>query len=185
MDKQEVWKDIPHYEGRYQASSWGRIKSFVRHNNGHILNARKVPKTHTKYRRIDLYVTLCDETGQRSFEVARLVAMTFYGESDKKMTVNHIDGNPLNNKLNNLEWVSLKENIRKYNSEGRNLRAKPISLINKKGEKIMFVSFNEATHYLGRKSNYINAAIARNAKTITNKNGEVYEYEILSKTKEG
>lgn len=113
----EEWKNIPNYDG-YQVSSLGRVrthnkitytkKSGERHWKNRILKPKS--KSYKTGYRVDLW-----KNGKpSSFLVARLVAFTFLNENIENhfLTVNHKDGNRLNNNINNLELISLKENIR-------------------------------------------------------------------------
>lgn len=108
----EEWKDIAGYEGIYQVSSFGnikRLKSFVKHPKGgmKIINGRILKTTRKKaYGQ----VTLCKETGQLNYSVHRLVAQAFIPNPQNKPCVNHKDGDKRNNKINNLEWCTYKEN---------------------------------------------------------------------------
>lgn len=109
----EIWKDIPGYEGFYQASSKGQIKSLsrvVRHNLGgdKIINERILNGYVNKYgyKRVEL----SKRGHSKQYSEHRLVALAFLGESD--LTVNHIDGNKLNNNIENLEYLSIADNIR-------------------------------------------------------------------------
>ncbi len=98
----EVWKDIPNYEGLYQVSNKGRVKSFIQHN------PRILKATITKGY---LCLRLCKNGIQKHFYIHRLVAMTFI-ENPKKLTIiNHKDKNPLNNDVNNLEWCTQRYNM--------------------------------------------------------------------------
>ena len=102
----EVWKDIPGYEGYYSISNRGRVKSHHKRSNGQI----KVPSYHQKmpYARIQL-----SKKGKIStHQVHRLVALTFITNPLNKAEVNHIDSNPLNNDVSNLEWATKHENMR-------------------------------------------------------------------------
>lgn len=112
--KEEIWKDMPGYEGLYQASNLGRIKSLDKvvfqkaKNNStskHIYKGKILkPILHdTGYN----YVTL----NCKNISVHRLVAKTFIPNMENKPFVNHIDGNKLNNNANNLEWCTAKENM--------------------------------------------------------------------------
>ena len=108
---EEIWKDVPGYEGYYQASNLGRIKSvsrIVKHNCG---GPKKVNERIMKgyinrygYKRVDL----SKKGVNKQFSAHRIIAMTFLGESD--LVVNHIDGVKLNNHINNLEYVTPQEN---------------------------------------------------------------------------
>lgn len=107
----EVWRDIKGYEGRYQVSNLGNVRSLNWRNTG----ATK-PVSLKNHNRGYLHVLLYEGKKCRSFLVHRLVADAFMPCSDETMTVNHIDENPSNNRLDNLEWCSLKENINKFQS---------------------------------------------------------------------
>lgn len=104
----EIWKRIPGYEGFYEASNLGRIRSLHTHsrrNPDGILSQSNLRDYKT--------VVLCNAEGRGTKMVHRLVAMAFLGmPSDSKRTVNHKDMNKSNNRPENLEWLSLAENIR-------------------------------------------------------------------------
>ena len=123
MEK-EVWKDIKGYEGKYQASTLGRIK------RNKIFKFKKTyPEIILKTRYNDMgykIVNLFKEKKQKTFLVHRLVASTFLLNEDNLKVVNHKDGIKSNNKIENLEWVTrsenkihaLKNNLAKDNVEG-------------------------------------------------------------------
>ena len=111
----EVWKDIPNYEGFYQASSFGRIKSFHRHKKGKILK----PATDAIGRK---QVCLVKNSVHKHMRVHRLVMLAFIPNPLNKATVNHKDGNPSNNYLTNLEWATLSENIQHAYDNNLNFR---------------------------------------------------------------
>lgn len=102
--KKEIWKDIPGYEGLYQVSNWGQVKS-IKFGNERIL---KACLDKSQYLGIVLSIN-----GKRTFyKVHQLVAITFLGHIRNGMetVVNHIDNNPLNNHLDNLELVTSRYN---------------------------------------------------------------------------
>lgn len=111
----EIWKDIKGYEGLYQASNLGRIKSLPRkiiRKNGIIQrNPEKIlkPQSLFSYKGVYLYD---EESNRKSKMIHRLVAETFMPDYTEDLQVNHIDGDKFNNKLCNLEWVTPSENIR-------------------------------------------------------------------------
>lgn len=105
----EVWKDIPGYEGFYQASTLGRIKSLERlDSKGRRLKGRilKDGESSNGYR----VVSLVRDGKQHSFTIHRLVAKLFLDRVDGKDYINHIDGDKNNNRVDNLEWCTKSEN---------------------------------------------------------------------------
>ena len=112
----EVWVGIPEYEGFYEVSSFGRIRSVDRNI------IRKDGRTQFCRGRIlqsfqgstcnYLSIQLCRDNIPQKFLIHRLVAIMFCGlDSDSNMEVNHIDGNRHNNRADNLEVVTHQENI--------------------------------------------------------------------------
>lgn len=95
----EVWKDIPGCEGRYQISNFGRAKGPLK-----ILKPSISDWGYQRLRVTD------NNSKKRSPRVHRLVAPAFIPNPNGLPEVNHIDGNKLNNRVDNLEWVSAKEN---------------------------------------------------------------------------
>lgn len=100
----EEWKPIEGFEGLYEISSYGRVKSFNVSSSGKIL--RPSPDSGGYLR------TSLTKDGKRKYvNVHRLVANAFLPRIDGKTCVNHIDGNKANNRLDNLEWCTYSENI--------------------------------------------------------------------------
>lgn len=102
----EKWKDIPGYGGKYLISNLGNVKSLNFNNSGEVKNLSPI------IRKGYLYVNLSQLNKVRKFNIHRLVASAFIPNPKSHLYVNHIDGVKLNNKSENLEWVSLKENER-------------------------------------------------------------------------
>ena len=101
----EIWRDIEGYEGLYQVSNEGRIKSLKRH---HVRNDRilKQSKDKDKYKRVDLRKDNVSATKR----VNRLVAKAFIPNPNNYPVVNHKDENKENNSVDNLEWCSISYN---------------------------------------------------------------------------
>lgn len=106
---EEVWKDILGYEGLYQISNLGRVKSLPRKNNKRIIN-KEIIKVFTKLPNGYLKAGLSKNGKTKYYFVHRLVAEVFIPNLENKPCVNHKDCNKKNNCVNNLEWVTHKEN---------------------------------------------------------------------------
>lgn len=145
----EIWKSIPGYEGFYEASDLGNIKSLerkYRRPGNRIIRERILKPNATKkgYYRVELYLL-----GRKKFSVHRLVMLAFKGESN--LQVDHINGIRDDNRLINLEYVTNRENIcrgllcDRKNSKSSELRG--VSLV--KNRFKAQVSFNCKKHHLG------------------------------------
>lgn len=112
----EIWKDIPGYDGLYKISNLGNIQS-IQFNHS---NMTKPLKFYDKsgYNRVTLY----NKNGHRKVLIHRIVATVFIPNPSNKPIVNHKDGNKLNNCVDNLEWVTHKENVN--HAINNNLRPK-------------------------------------------------------------
>lgn len=112
----EEWREVKGYEGFYHVSNLGRIKKLKRDvytKNGNFFrkDPEKLNKIHVNRKRGNYYTTDLVVKGQRrTFQIHRLLAINFIPNPDNKKYVNHIDHNPMNNSLENLEWVNQMEN---------------------------------------------------------------------------
>lgn len=113
----EVWKPIVDYEGYYEISSFGRVKS-VRRVIEHpsLVNGAKYKTIPERIRKPNIMkgyhcIALIKDKVTKVFRIHRLV-MEHFGEAQpsEEHQVNHIDGNKSNNHIDNLEWVTPKEN---------------------------------------------------------------------------
>lgn len=102
---EEVWKDIEGYCGEYQISNLGRVKSF---KSGH----EKILKFKTNNKGYK-WVALMSNGVQSNLLVHRLVAMHFLENTHGYRIINHIDENPSNNSVTNLEWCTYSDNVKK------------------------------------------------------------------------
>lgn len=163
----ETWKDIKDYSG-YQVSNLGRVRTYnkttftSKHGERHWKNRILKPKGQTYetgYR-----VTLWKNGKPKDMLVARLVAFTFYDEdiNNHKLTVDHIDGNRFNNNINNLELVSLKENIKRGYKNGLYHSLKKVK-IQYKGSTKSFVcsSLSDGSRMLGKNVGYLSNCIKK------------------------
>ena len=177
----EQWKAIPGYEGSYEASNLGRIKSVA---GKRTINARcnrvwkeRIMKLHITKRpnkkKCNEMVSLWKDGKFKQLLVPRLVAMTWCEGYREDLTVNHKDGNPLNNKAENLEWVTLSENSKHAYRTGLNPGARQVILENSNGEKFEFYSMSEASRFLGHQPYYLSTAIKHGTR-IYSINGDVY-----------
>ena len=98
----EEWRDIEGYEGRYQISSWGRVRNAVTKN---ILMPYRNKKGYLK-------IGLCAKRSKypEKYRINRLVAKAFIPNPYELPQVNHKDGNKENNSVTNLEWATNNEN---------------------------------------------------------------------------
>ncbi len=110
----EIWKNIIGYEGLYQVSNYGRIKSLKRTINlkNNYSKRKNILKTFINHGYIQ--IGLCKNGKCVTKKVHRIVAEAFITNPYNKPCVNHIDGNKENNCVNNLEWCSYKENSIHY-----------------------------------------------------------------------
>ena len=167
---QEIWKDIPNYSG-YQVSNLGNVRTFnkitytdyagIRHWKDRIL---KQKMTTNKYGRKDCRVELWNNGKHKTYLVARLVTFTFYNQPlESKLTVNHKDGNSLNNNINNLEIITRKENIQHYFDNDLCGFQKKIKIISKlDGNSIYLNSLSKGSKYIRKAHNYLSSKIKKN-----------------------
>lgn len=132
----EVWKDIKGYEGLYQVSDHGRVRSMdrlIKYSNGIIAKHKgkllKFDKSKENKRgQFYLRVTLSKEDKQKRLQVHRIVAKHFIDKVKGKNIINHIDGNPENNHFSNLEWCTYSENeYHSFNTLGKEQWARKLT----------------------------------------------------------
>ena len=117
---EEVWKDVKGYEGHYQVSNLGRVRSLDRldrigqRRNGTV---KKPQDNGSGYK----YVQLKLDGKYKNFYIHRLVGEYFIEKVSGKNFINHIDGNKENNRVENLEWVTSNENMQHAYDTGLNI----------------------------------------------------------------
>ena len=129
--EQEIWKDVVGYEGLYQVSNLGNIKSLNRicrqKNRKYCLKEKNIKLNYneTGY----TYVKLSKNKKQRTLLVHRLVAQAFIPNPENKPTINHKNGKHDCNIVDNLEWATyLENNVHAYKNglKTQKNRRKPI-----------------------------------------------------------
>lgn len=116
MNENEVWKDIPGYEGKYQASNMGRIKSLSRYikcsNLDHGITERLCGERILRSSPLCRYygVDLCKNSKYKRFYIHQLVLLTFVGLPKENQEVCHTNGNRYDNRLCNLRYDTHSEN---------------------------------------------------------------------------
>lgn len=108
----EEWKDISGYEGIYQVSNYGRVRTFRRKSGfvGFELSDEPRPMSLISHGNGYLYVSLRKGDKRKNYYVHRLVAQAFIGEIPNGYVINHLDYNRSNNSVDNLEIVTQQEN---------------------------------------------------------------------------
>lgn len=191
---EEIWRDIEGYEGLYQISTNGRVKSLARiiHRSSQDMNIKEKIKDQLIGTTGYYYVGLSNYGKGKSCKINRLVCNEFLRNPLNKKCTNHIDGNKLNNNLSNFEWATHGENNSHAYRIGLKIshlkgkfgadckKSKNIIQFDMNGNFIkMFHGGQEAARYLGlRQSNISAAAIG-----ISNSCGGfkwMYEQDYLS-----
>lgn len=153
-DKSEEWRDIPGYEGLYQASASGMIRSLHTRTNQKGYNILKQLRSNKKL--LYLSVSLCKDGKCERKSVHRLVAMAFIPNPDNLPHVNHKDENPSNNRVDNLEWCTPEYNNKYGNHPRANINHPSLSRpVNQyKGGVLIatYPSISEARRVIGRRN---------------------------------
>lgn len=106
----EVWKDVKGFEGMYQVSNLGRVKSLLKWNGNSHIHKEYIKRSYINRAGYEV-VELPKDCKRHIKTVHRLIAEAFIPNPHGYSEVNHIDSNPRNNDISNLEWVSHSWNI--------------------------------------------------------------------------
>lgn len=150
MSLVEKWRDIEGYEGLYQVSNMGRVRSLDRKDaQGH--HRKGILRKQRKDRDGYLHVTLGRDGKKTIYQVHRLVAAAFISNPNRYPVINHKDENPSNNRVENLEWCTVLYNNRYGARTKRAAKAKerPIYVISGSGHRYLFSSITKAAELLG------------------------------------
>lgn len=160
----EIWKDINGYDGDYQVSNMGRVKT-LKKQIGRI-EPEKIMTPTTTYQGYSR-VVLRKDGKSKIFAVHRLVADAFIPNINGKPIVDHIDGDRTNNQVENLRWCTFKENCLNSTKLRSSDRYNSISVIDSNGN--VFKSFREAGRYWGVSPNTVKNDCKKRIKNGFNK----------------
>lgn len=134
----EIWKPIKDYEGLYEVSNLGRVKSLRN-------NITLKPEVKNGYSSVNL----CKEGCMKHRYIHRLVAEAFIENPNKYKCINHINCDKQNNKVDNLEWCSQKHNIKESIKNNLQHRVKPVKVEKiETGERYKFLTMKEASNFM-------------------------------------
>ena len=177
--KNEIWKDVAGYEGLYQVSDQGRVKSLerkVRHwRGGERIQKERILKpavTQDGYLKVGLWAG-----GKRkTLKVHRLVCQAFHKNPDNKQEINHVNEDKTDNRACNLEWCTRRENINhgSRNERVAKARSKLVGQYTRDGELIkIWPSTIEAQRQTGFNCGNISEVANGNRKTAY---GYIWKY---------
>ena len=152
----EIWKDIDGYEGLYQVSNLGRVKS-LNYNHTGKERIRSSSKSSSGY----CQIVLSKDGKKKIHLIHRLVAMAFVDGYEEGLVVNHIDEDKNNNVYTNLEWCTQKENMKHSYRKITEINRVSVRCI-ETGE--VFPTLTKASEFVGRVSSGIIQAIERNGR---------------------
>lgn len=139
----EVWKDIKGYEGLYQVSNFGRVKSFrgsakYGKPDEMILKGRPI---NSGYLIVTLYAK---NRARKNFQIHRLVADAFIPNPDNLSCVNHKDENKINNCADNLEWCTYQYNNNYGTAKVRAIDSKSSTILQKTLDGVVIAKYRSA-----------------------------------------
>lgn len=161
-----IWKDVKEYEGLYQISDEGQVKSLGNNKS----RKEKILKP-TKNRDGYLQVPLCKNGKRKTIKIHRLVAEAFISNPDNLPEVNHKDENKINNCVENLEWCDRKYNINYGTGKKRGAEklSKPVKQFDLQGNFIQeFSSIMEVERKYGYSQGNISSACSGRLRQVYN-----------------
>ncbi len=179
----EIWKDIKGYNGKYQISNMGNVRSFSKWKKGEHLKGGKCGNPGPY-----MYVNLVGSGRKdvKTFYIHRLVAKYFVDNPNGYNEVNHIDGNTLNNRFDNLEWCVHSYNMKHafdnnlishdFEKGKKNKNSKPVIQKTKDGK---IIKEWESVNQIQRETQYLASSIfccCNHRKHYKTAYGYVWEY---------
>ena len=163
----EAWRDVVGYEGIYKVSDRGNVKTAEgkvtwsnRWNTWRKWDVRVLKQKTDKrgYKRVSLW-----KGGKETTRlVHQLVAEAFLSNPESQPIINHKDGDPGNNRADNLEWCDYRHNVIHAFENGMNRSPKPVKIIRKEdGESKVFLSLADASRWAGRNPGYFSGFMVR------------------------
>lgn len=132
----ELWKQIP-FAHLYEVSTLGNIRNKETKKVKRPPNIEKLKKIQSRVRYGLKTNVKTNKSGIKGFYLHRIIAETFLENPNNYKEVNHIDGNPYNNILSNVEWCSRKENMKQFNSQkNRPSHTRMVQIINKETNEV-------------------------------------------------
>jgi len=125
---QEIWKDIKGYEGKYQVSNTGKVKSLNYMRKGQPKELKKTVTSKKKYGCVKL---LDKDYKEKKISVARLVAETFIPNPNNYKYVRHISENCLDDSVENIMWCEMSDYIQKLYNQKRIVNTRDYSIVYK------------------------------------------------------
>lgn len=149
-EEREIWKDVEGFEGLYQVSNMGRVRSLDRVDlRGRRLKGKVLVDRHNS--RGYHMIALCRDGDVEYKSIHRLVAKAFLDNPDNLPEVNHKDENKANNAVSNLEWCTSRYNVMYGTRNERISKAnkRPIYMVSGSGHRYFFESVKKAAKLLG------------------------------------
>lgn len=162
----ETWKDIPGYEGIYEASNAGKVRTkegkttYTERHGARVWKQRELKQKTDKlgYKRVSLW----KDGKHKTWLVHRLVAITFIPNPEEHSIINHKDTKPGNNHVENLEWCDHLHNVRHAFKNHLHARCQRVILTDQHtGEKHEFHSLAAANRFIGRSKGYLNKKLKK------------------------
>jgi|LGVE01.1.fsa_nt_gb hypothetical protein len=155
----EIWKDVKGYEGLYKISNLGNLLSLVFKNNK-VTKKRKLVKKTFLDKKGYLRTVITKNKIKKNFFIHRLVAIAFIPNPNNKPHINHKNLIRTDNKVENLEWCTQKENIHHFLQNGIVTNRKKVIITNKKTLKeFVFCSYKEGSIFMNKSEYYVSTLI--------------------------